>query len=316
MLQLTAGVQVRGEKFAVLNSTKGVARNGNDFYTLELGNRNGTVKGKIWSDSISRCRFEVGKVVEVNGVTESWQGVTDIKIDSCQIIEDEMLSDYRSLAPTMVLDIETVGMKYEDLDEAEQRYLVDNLAKDEIDRDKAKKQAGLYAIFGKVCAIGCYFPYEKWGRVWVVGDRPLKAERDDYEYTVVGDEKELLASFWGEMPKYETVVTYNGGDFDLPFLVLRSGINRVKVPLEINKRLEKFVDLQDKFRQGRAYKLEFVCKAFGVDNPKENGVSGLVVNDLFSNGDYQKIADYVARDAYSTSQLFLLWKEYMSGKIL
>jgi len=86
--------------------------------------------------------------------------------------------------------------------------------------------------------------------------------------------------------------------------------------LEIRKWSENFIDLQNKIKQSnRPYKLEFLCKAFGIENPKEEGVHGDAVNQLFDDKDYQKIADYVSRDAFSTSQLYLVWKEFMSGQI-
>jgi predicted PolB exonuclease-like 3'-5' exonuclease len=123
-----------------------------------------------------------------------------------------------------------------------------------------------------------------------------------------------LTEFWKIATEYELFVTYNGDNFDFPYLMIRSGINRVKMPFEVKKwGSDKFIDLQLKIKQSHAFKLEMLCKAFGIENPKEAGVHGNDVNELFDNKDFQKIADYVARDAYSTSQLYMIWKEYMSG---
>jgi len=58
-----------------------------------------------------------------------------------------------------------------------------------------------------------------------------------------------------------------------------------------------------------------LCKAFGIENPKEAGVHGNDVNVLFDNKEFNKIADYVARDAYSTALLYNIWKEFMSGEV-
>ena len=86
------------------------------------------------------------------------------------------------------------------------------------------------------------------------------------------------------------------------------------VPFEIKKwGSDKFIDLFNRIKQSHGYKLEILCKAFGIENPKEAGVHGGDVNELFDNKDFQKIADYVARDAFSTSRLYMIWKEYMSG---
>lgn len=97
----------------------------------------------------------------------------------------------------------------------------------------------------------------------------------------------MLTKFWGLTQEYQRFVTYNGRGFDWPFLIIRSGINRVKVPMEIDHyNKHKFIDLADHLRQGgRQFKLEAFCRAFGITNPKEKGVSGLLVSQLY----YEKI---------------------------
>jgi predicted PolB exonuclease-like 3'-5' exonuclease len=67
----------------------------------------------------------------------------------------------------------------------------------------------------------------------------------------------------------------------------------------------------DKFKQNnRGFKLEILAKAVGIENPKEEGVSGGDVNNLFKAKKYKQIADYVSRDAYSTYLLYQIYKEY------
>jgi len=41
--------------------------------------------------------------------------------------------------------------------------------------------------------------------------------------------------------------------------------------------------------------LESLCQTFGIKNPKDEGVSGLEVNNLFKNKEYKKIAEYCMR---------------------
>ena len=165
-----------------------------------------------------------------------------------------------------------------------------------------------------MCAIGAYNPGSEKGIVLLLGEKDLIPEKENYTYKIFENEKELLTEFWKIAKEYELFVTYNGDNFDFPYLIIRSGINRVKVPFEVKKwGSDKFIDLQTKIRQSHGYKLEILCKAFGIENPKEAGEHGGDVNELFDNKDFQKIADYVARDAYSTTQLYLVWKEFMSG---
>ena len=307
---------IRDEHFLVSKKEIKKTSKGDDYYQLELTKPEGKIEAKIWNNSLPQCQLEVGKIIEVNGKTQDYKGQVSLIIDSCQIVENEDVEGYRATIKTMVFDIETVGKKYEELDEVEQDYLLNNLEKAETDKEIAKKKTGLYSIFGMVCAIGAFNPNSKKGIVLLIGDKDLIPEKDNYTYKIFDNEKDLLIGFWEIAKEYELFVTYNGDTFDFPYLQIRSGINRVKVPFEIKKwGGDKFVDLQNKIRQSHGFKLEMLCKAFGIENPKEAGVHGGDVNELFDNKNYQKIADYVARDAFSTTQLYLIWKEFMSGEI-
>ena len=307
---------IRDEHFLVSKKEVKKTSKGDEYYQLELTKPEGKIEAKIWNNSLPQCQLEVGKIIELNGKTQEYKGQVSLIIDSCQIVENEDVEGYRATIKTMVFDIETVGKKFDKLDEVEQDYLLNNLEKAESDKEVAKKKTGLYSIFGMVCAIGAFNPSTKKGIVLLIGDKDLIPEKENYTYKIFNNEKDLLIAFWEIAKEYEMFVTYNGDNFDFPYLQIRSGINRVKVPFEIKKwGTEKFVDLQNKIRQSHGFKLEMLCKAFGIENPKEAGVHGGDVNDLFDNKDYQKIADYVARDAFSTTQLYLIWKEFMSGEI-
>lgn len=307
---------VRDEHFLVTRKEIKKTSKGDEYYQLELAKPEGKIEAKIWNNNLPACQVEVGKIIEVNGKTQEYKGQISLLIDSCQIVENEDIEGYRANVKTMVFDIETVGKKFEELDEVEQDYLLNNLEKAESNKEVAKKKTGLYSIFGMVCAIGAYNPNTKKGIVLLIGDKDLIPEKENYTYKIFDNEKDLLIGFWDIAKEYELFVTYNGDTFDFPYLQIRSGINRVKVPFEIKKwGGDRFIDLQNKIRQSHGFKLEMLCKAFGIENPKEKGVHGGDVNYLFDNKDYQKIADYVARDAYSTTQLYLIWKEFMSGEI-
>lgn len=305
---------VRDEHFLVLKKENKQTSKGDVYFQLELSNKDGIIEAKIWNNNIPQCNLEQGKIIEVNGKTQEYKGQISLIIDSCQIVNSEEADEYSPISKTMVFDIETVGKKFEELDEAEQDYLLNNLEKATEDKEEAKKKTGLYSIFGKVCAIGAYNPGSKKGMVLLLGEKDLTPEKENYTYKIFETEKDLLTEFWKITTDYELFVTYNGDNFDFPYLIIRSGINRVKVPFEVKKwGSDKFIDLQNKIRQNHGFKLEMLCKAFGIENPKEAGVHGGDVNELFDKKDFQKIADYVARDAYSTTQLYLIWKEFMSG---
>lgn len=307
---------IRDEHFLVIKKEIKKTSKGDEYYQLELSKPEGKIEAKIWNNNLPACQLEVGKIIELNGKTQEYNGQISLIIDNCRIVNNEEIEGYRAIIKTMVFDIETVGKKYEELDEVEQDYLLNNLEKAEVDKEVAKKKTGLYSIFGMVCAIGAFNPNSKKGIVLLIGNKDLTREKNNYTYKIFKNEKDLLIGFWEIAKEYELFVTYNGDTFDFPYLQIRSGINRVKVPFEIKKwGGDKFIDLQNKIRQSHGFKLEMLCKAFGIENPKEAGIHGGDVNALFDNKDYQKIADYVARDAYSTTQLYLIWKEFMSGEI-
>ena len=313
-IKFEANELLRDEHFLVLRKEIKQTSKGDSYYQLSLSNKDGIIEAKIWNNNIPQCNLEQGKVIELSGKTQEYNGKLSIIIDSCQTVNNEDAGEYSPMIKTMVFDIETVGKKFEELDEVEQDYLLNNLEKATEDKEEAKKKTGLYSIFGKVCAIGAFNPGTQKGMVLLLGEEELSPEKENYTYKVFKTEKELLTDFWVIAKEYELFVTYNGDNFDFPYLIIRSGINRVKVPFEVKRwGSDRFIDLQNKIRQSHGFKLEMLCKAFGIENPKEAGVHGGDVNELFDNKDFQKIADYVARDAYSTSQLYMIWKEYMSG---
>lgn len=305
---------LRNEHFLVLKKESRKTSKGDVYYQLQLSNKDGIIEAKIWNNNIPMCNLEQGKVIELDGKTQEYNGSISIIIDSCRIVNNEEVIDYSPITKTMVFDIETIGKKFEELDEVEQDYLLNNLEKNTEDKEEAKKRTGLYSIFGKVCAIGAFNPGSEKGIVLLIGEKELKPEKENYTYKIFENEKEMLTEFWKVAKEYELFVTYNGDNFDFPYLIIRSGINRVKVPFEVKRwGSDKFIDLFNRIKQNHGFKLEMICKAFGISNPKEEGVHGGDVNELFYNKDFQKIADYVARDAYSTSQLYIVWKDYMSG---
>jgi DNA polymerase elongation subunit (family B) len=300
--------------FLVKRVEKRPTKNGDEYHILELSDNSGIIEARIWSNALVNCTFEEGKIIEVDGKSQEYRGTVSLIIDGCRIVNSEEAESYKAKIPTLVFDIETVGKDFEELNEKEQKYLLENLEADEKDREKAKTKTALYSIFGMVCAIGCYNPDSSKGIVLAISDKEIKSVIDNFEYKIFENESELLKAFWEIIKKYEIFVSYNGETFDFPYLLIRSGINRIRVPIEIKRFGENFVDLMFKIRQNHSFKLEFLCTAFGIDNPKVDGIHGGDVGELFRDKKFQEIADYVAKDAKATGELYQIWKEYMSGK--
>jgi hypothetical protein len=63
----------------------------------------------------------------------------------------------------------------------------------------------------------------------------------------------------------------------------------------------------------RRFNLDFYCKAFGIESPKSEGVSGMDVPDLLREGRHREIADYCLRDVEATVRLYEIWRDRLAG---
>jgi hypothetical protein len=54
------------------------------------------------------------------------------------------------------------------------------------------------------------------------------------------------------------------------------------------------------------------CRAFGIDSPKAEGVSGDDVKMLFDEKRFTDIARYNVRDIRATGELYQKWREYFA----
>ena len=146
------------------------------------------------------------------------------------------------------------------------------------------------------------------------------------DFMPVMDEVELLNQFWAVARHYDKVVTFNGRQFDVPFLYLRSA--QLDVPITRKNWLgyrfatEPHCDLAEQLtfynvsgRSGaaRRFNLDFYCRIFGVDSPKSHGVTGMDVNQLMEEQRYGEIAEYCLRDVFATVKLFDIWKARLAG---
>lgn len=62
----------------------------------------------------------------------------------------------------------------------------------------------------------------------------------------------------------------------------------------------------------RRFNLHMWCKAYGIKSPKESGITGLEVKELFSKGRYFDIAKYCLDDVIATAELFKYWDKFLN----
>jgi DNA polymerase elongation subunit (family B) len=234
----------------------------------------------------------------------------------------------------LVFDIETSALPLENFDEAQREYLfretekITDAAARETRRAEIHRQFNLWPLTAQAVCIAMLNAETSRGKVlFTAEDHEADAgEAGPVEFVPCADESEMLTGFWDVAQHYDSIVTFNGRGFDVPFLYLRSALLNVPVTrknwLGYRFATEPHCDLAEQLtfygvsgREGaaRRFNLDFYCKAFGVESPKSHGVTGMDVNDLLAAGKYREIAEYCLRDVRATVLLYQIWKERLSG---
>ncbi len=217
----------------------------------------------------------------------------------------------------IVIDIETIGKDFDSFDETTKEYLL-KYAETEDDVKAAKEGLGFSPLTGEVVAIGMLNPDTGRGAVYYqspdVLQEPLEEEGIEY---VADTEPGILRRFWETVRHYDQIITFNGRGFDAPFLLLRSAIHKIEPTKELmpNRYNLSHCDLMDVLTfygaVRRKFSLHMWCRAFGIKSPKEEGVSGHEVPELFKQQQYLTIARYCVGDLYATKALFEYWERYV-----
>ncbi|MBN2572309.1 MAG: ribonuclease H-like domain-containing protein, partial [Ignavibacteriales bacterium] len=131
-------------------------------------------------------------------------------------------------------------------------------------------------------------------------------------------EPEMIKEFWDYAAKAERIITFNGRTFDIPFIMIRSALNKVKPSRNfMGNRFDTMfhIDLLEQFSFygiTKRFNLDFYCKSFGVESPKSKGVSGMEVAELYKAGRIKDIAIYCGDDIKATYELYKIWNEYLN----
>ena len=234
----------------------------------------------------------------------------------------------------LVFDIETSALPVEAFDETQQEYLFRDAAKQPDDSGRESRRAeilqqfNLWPFTAQIVCVAMLNAESSRGQVLFQADdfEENGDESQPVRFVPCSDEGELLENFWEVARKYEHIVTFNGRGFDVPFIYLRSAILDVPITrkdwLGYRFQTEPHCDLAEQFtfygvsgRDGaaRRFNLDFYCKAFGIESPKSQGVTGMDVNRLLAEGRCRDIAEYCLRDVRATLQLYQIWKSRLSG---
>lgn len=237
----------------------------------------------------------------------------------------------------IVYDIETAGLPIDSFDESRQEYLLRGAATDEA-RDKKINEMALSPLTGQIICLGIKIMQkvdDQWTEVKAgafmvdptFSDTDSRTEDLPSGHKMfVCSEAKLLEHFWKMLTSYPSphLITFNGRGFDAPFVMLRSALLKVKPLYNLmqgsrwNYR-DHHTDLLDELcffnpqQSGatRRYNFDFVAKSFGVQSPKEAGVDGSKVGELYSEGKLEIISEYCLRDVKATWELYLAMKEFI-----
>jgi 3'-5' exonuclease len=233
----------------------------------------------------------------------------------------------------LVFDIETTAQPAENFDAVQQEYLfreAENIPDREARlarRMEIQRQFSLWPFTGQVVCIAMANADTCRGKVLFLdanyqGERQLPGK---IEFVPCARESELLVEFWEVAVHYESVITFNGRGFDVPFIYLRSAILNVPVSrkdwLGYRYQVEPHCDLIEQLTfygvsgregAGRRFNLDFYCKAFGLESPKSHGVTGMDINRMMADGRAHEIALYCMGDVQATIALYRIWKERLS----
>ena len=221
---------------------------------------------------------------------------------------------------TLVFDIETVpdvesGKKIYDLEGLPDKDVIKAI---EHMRNQQTGSDFMPHYMQRIVAISVVLATHDSVKVWSIGD---------------GDssEKELLKRFYEGLEKYNpTIVSWNGGGFDLPVMNYRSLLHGVNAQhywqmgdedtsFRYNNYISRFhwrhIDLMDVlagFQMRANAKLDHIATMLGF--PGKVGMDGSKVASAFMDGEIEEIRNYCETDVLNTYLVFLRF-ELMRGKI-
>lgn len=231
----------------------------------------------------------------------------------------------------LVLDIETIGEDFETLDQTTQGTLTRWIRRESRSDEEygaaladLKNGMGFSPLTGEIVALGILDIGTGKGAVYfqAPGEKLEETEENGIKLKAMG-EKEILQNFWRVAEKYTEFIDFNGKSFDVPFILTRSAIHKVKPSKNImsnryrgsQKYGAKHIDLLDELTYYGAVRrkgsLHLWCRAFGIKSPKTEGVTGDDVGRLFKEKKYLDIARYNIGDLLATKALYEYWNNYL-----
>lgn len=306
---------------------EGRTRQGRPFLDLGLADATRVLAGKIWDDAPDALEagraLARGQIVKLMFRAELYQGALQLgvrkiravapgEVDVAMILGDGHGPVADVLCRSLVFDIETVpAQPREALPESVAKALDRFAGGDEAAAGLACSLSPLLAqVVSLAFADGEASPDE--AAVTVLAVPPAGRSRDPSDYPAwlrPVDEAELLRAFWILASQAEVVVSYNGRNFDVPFLQSRSLLLGVPARVDLLGKpydLRPHLDLYRVLQPGRALGpagLDVLCWALGIESPK-GALDGSQVAPTYARGDIEAIAAYNRADVRATVAVY------------
>jgi len=215
----------------------------------------------------------------------------------------------------LVIDIETVGTPWEEHDPYVREYLIKGM--NEAEAEEEKRRGALSPFTGRIVTIGIV--NAETGRSCalfeVPGQRELLTRVEGNRTLISGTEQQILDKFWQYLGAGDRFISFNGRQFDGPFLMIRSAIHGIAPKRDLvgpRYRFHPNCDLREVLnfsgtlnpRQMR-FNLDLACKAFGITSSKTDGMDGRSVETMYRVGRHEDIALYCLEDVRATCELYL-----------
>jgi len=239
----------------------------------------------------------------------------------------------------LVFDIETVTIPYDEehFSDSQREYLIRGAKSDE-ERERKLAEMGLTPLTARVACIGMQLmqvsdegDFSTVNRVaYSLDDTMGDDEKERVETLSTGDtcylssERKLLENFWKLISKVKPhLISFNGRNFDAPFLMLRSAVlgirpsrnlmsgTKFNYPLHTDLIDELTFFSSSSYGATKRFNFDFYTRAFGLVSPKSEGIDGSKVSEFFAEGKILEITEYCLRDVTATWQMYEIWMKYL-----
>ncbi len=302
---------------------------GDDMLRMAFADKSGSLSATLFSDHedfARACDFKPGDIVKIRGMRGVYKGNPQLQVRRLRLIDErddqeaaneavfgEGMAEIQDVAASrIVIDIETAPR--EDIDKLPDslKEQVEAIAKER--EWPADKVHSLNPLFSRVVSIAVGDADASAGGHVLFA--PLDEDVEDFArdadaWLLVSSEVRMLERFWSLAAQAQLIVTFNGRNFDLPFLRNRSAILGVEVRCDLVSQPpylhEPHLDLYQILTGGgfgaRPMSLEAACWGFGIESPKSE-MDGSKVAAAFREKRYADIAEYNLLDIDATRSLY------------